>query len=60
MHLAMPSEEDNRKKMWESLKDLNKQLFEQTGDRTYETRYEACKRLLGEEETPKKEPEHFK
>lgn len=56
----MPSDEDFRKKQWESLRDLNKQLFEQTGDSIYESRYKACKRLLGEEEPVKKEPEHFK
>lgn len=56
----MPSDEDFRKKQWESLRDLNKSLFEQTGDRIYESRYEACIRLLGEEEPVKKEPEHFK
>jgi len=60
MHLVMPSDEDFRKKQWESLRDLNKSLFEQTGDRIYESRYEACIRLLGEEEPVKKEPEHFK
>lgn len=47
--------EDLHKKQWESLRDLNDSLYKSTGDNTYKIRYEACKRLLGDEkpEEPK-------
>ena len=44
---------DPHKKQWESLRDQAKSLYDSTGDQFQKERYEACKRLLGEDqETP--------
>jgi|APSaa5957512493_1039668.scaffolds.fasta_scaffold190900_1 hypothetical protein len=51
--------EDPRKKQWESLRDQNKALYDSTGDDFLRIRYEACKRLLGEEDEKKEDPQHF-
>ena len=51
--------EDNHKAEWEDLRDIYSELYKSTNEDIYRERYNACKRLLGEEK-PRPQIEFFK